>query len=120
MLSTEVKAINCIVRKMQSFAFHSRTYAIVQVDEQSEDVMGQNSLGELFLLDLNVNFTIKLTCPHALINLHTYWRMSQVCYQFQRGECTRGDGCRFSHETGGDSGFAPRKTGTCYAFQRGT
>ena len=24
-----------------------------------------------------------------------------VCYAFQKGECTRGTGCRFSHEGGG-------------------
>eukprot|EP00601_Ochromonadales_sp_CCMP2298_P032556 CAMPEP_0173348582 /NCGR_PEP_ID=MMETSP1144-20121109/13818_1 /TAXON_ID=483371 /ORGANISM="non described non described, Strain CCMP2298" /LENGTH=159 /DNA_ID=CAMNT_0014296253 /DNA_START=43 /DNA_END=519 /DNA_ORIENTATION=- len=51
--------------------------------------------------------------------------MSGVCFQFQRGECTRGDACRFSHSLeGGDAGgYAPRRTGggggACYAFQRG-
>jgi len=33
--------------------------------------------------------------------------MSRVCYAFTRGECDRGDGCRFSHEAdgaGGDGG----------------
>jgi len=29
--------------------------------------------------------------------------MSRVCYAFQKGECTRGDECRFSH-TGESSG----------------
>lgn len=24
-----------------------------------------------------------------------------VCYAFQKGECTRGSGCRFSHDNGG-------------------
>ena len=31
-------------------------------------------------------------------------RSSGACYAFQRGECTRGDGCRFSHEGGGGGG----------------
>ena len=46
-----------------------------------------------------------------------------VCYAFQKGECTRGDSCRFSHTMrdgyggggGGGGGGAP----VCYAFQRG-
>eukprot|EP01043_Picozoa_sp_COSAG02_P039438 COSAG02_NODE_3113_length_7338_cov_2.845559_6_plen_272_part_00 len=49
-----------------------------------------------------------------------------VCYAFQRGECTRGDTCRFSHsgEPGpGGSAYSPRGGrgggGVCYAFQRG-
>ena len=41
-----------------------------------------------------------------------------VCYAFQRGECTRGDACRFSHDP--NAGAAPqRSTAPCYAFQRG-
>jgi cold-inducible RNA-binding protein len=28
-----------------------------------------------------------------------------VCYAFQKGECTRGSGCRFSHDGGGGGGF---------------
>lgn len=27
-----------------------------------------------------------------------------VCYAFQKGECTRGSGCRFSHDNGGGGG----------------
>ena len=27
-----------------------------------------------------------------------------TCYAFQKGECTRGSGCRFSHEGGGGGG----------------
>ena len=30
-----------------------------------------------------------------------------VCYDFQKGECTRGDSCRFSHTEGGGGGGAP-------------
>lgn len=60
-------------------------------------------------------------------------RGPSVCYAHQRGECQRGESCRFSHSNeegggggGGGGGFsggynsAPRnKTGTCYAHQRG-
>ncbi|KAI9002974.1 putative zinc-binding domain-containing protein [Hyaloraphidium curvatum] len=63
-----------------------------------------------------------------------------VCYAFQKGECTRGDSCRFSHEGGGGGGgFNSRGRGrggarggrggrgaaggggggVCYAFQKG-
>ena len=49
-----------------------------------------------------------------------------VCYAFQRGECTRGDACRFSHEEGGGGGGGggydrppSRGAPACYAFQRG-
>ena len=27
-----------------------------------------------------------------------------TCYAFQKGDCTRGSGCRFSHEGGGGGG----------------
>ena len=27
-----------------------------------------------------------------------------VCYAYQKGECTRGDSCRFAHAEGGDGG----------------
>jgi len=37
-----------------------------------------------------------------------------ICYSFQRGECARGDNCRYLHET-----QERRKTGICYSFQRG-
>ena len=30
--------------------------------------------------------------------------MSGVCFAFQRGECERGNSCRFSHEGGGGGG----------------
>lgn len=33
-------------------------------------------------------------------------KASGVCFAFQRGECTRGDDCRFSHEL---SGAAPQR-----------
>ena len=50
-----------------------------------------------------------------------------VCYAFQRGECTRGDACRFSHTEGpngggGGGGYGSGGGGSapvCYAFQRG-
>jgi hypothetical protein len=47
-----------------------------------------------------------------------------VCYAFQKGECTRGDSCRFSHTEGGGSGggYGGRGGGgapVCYAFQKG-
>lgn len=58
------------------------------------------------------------------------------CYDFQKGTCTRGDGCRFSHGSGGgggggssygdrgggygDRGGGSRGGGPCYAFQKGT
>lgn len=46
--------------------------------------------------------------------------MAPICFAFQRGECTRGDGCRFSHS---EDGSAPpaRHTGRglCFSFQRG-
>jgi hypothetical protein len=40
-----------------------------------------------------------------------------VCYSFQRGECNRGDDCRYLHETQETQGR--RKTSVCYSFQRG-
>ena len=50
--------------------------------------------------------------------------MPGVCYQYQKGECTRGDSCRFSHDGKGEAGnysAAPRRGGgnVCYAFQKG-
>ncbi|XP_003563222.1 zinc finger CCCH domain-containing protein 25 [Brachypodium distachyon] len=38
-----------------------------------------------------------------------------VCYAFQKGECSRGDSCRFSH----DEQVAVQARGICYAFQKG-
>ena len=49
-----------------------------------------------------------------------------VCYAFQKGECTRGDACRFSHVEGGGGGGGGGYGGgggggapPCYAFQKG-
>jgi cleavage and polyadenylation specificity factor subunit 4 len=51
-----------------------------------------------------------------------------VCYAFQKGECTRGDQCRFSHSEGGGGGGGGGGFGgggggggapVCYAFQKG-
>ena len=47
-----------------------------------------------------------------------------VCFAFQKGECTRGDACRFSHTEGGGGGgggfgASPRSSAPCYAFQKG-
>ena len=40
-------------------------------------------------------------------------RKPGVCYAFQRGECTRGDSCRFSHEGGaGDAGGKKQRRST--------
>ena len=45
---------------------------------------------------------------------------SGPCYAFQRGECDRGDSCRFSHEAGGAaSSGPPAARGVCYSFQKG-
>jgi RNA-binding motif X-linked protein 2 len=47
---------------------------------------------------------------------------SNECFAFKKGECTRGDGCRFSHAGEGSSapaGTPMAKTGTCFAFQKG-
>ena len=45
-----------------------------------------------------------------------------VCYAFQKGECTRGDGCRFAHGAGGAGGGARPGGGSggppCYSFQK--
>jgi len=46
-----------------------------------------------------------------------------VCYDWQAGNCTRGEGCRFAHgdeggAAGGDS-RPERKRGVCYDFQAG-
>ena len=40
-----------------------------------------------------------------------------VCYAFQKGECTRGDACRFSHDPNAEA--PQRSSAPCYAFQRG-
>ncbi len=52
--------------------------------------------------------------------------LSTTGYAFQRGECERGDSCRFSHAAEGEySAPAPREareakpSGICYAFNRG-
>ena len=49
-----------------------------------------------------------------------------MCYAFQKGECTRGDACRFSHVEGGGGGGGGGYGGgggggapPCYAFQKG-
>lgn len=70
----------------------------------------------------------------------SFGRGQGACYAFQRGECDRGDSCRFSHEesTGngdanrnsrgsdfgwgssrGSDGGAYSRTKVCFAFQRG-
>jgi hypothetical protein len=58
----------------------------------------------------------------------TAQRKTGTCYAFQRGECDRGDSCRFAHGPGGGGGGGGfggggfgggRPTGICYAFQRG-
>ncbi|GMI21996.1 hypothetical protein TeGR_g13735 [Tetraparma gracilis] len=47
------------------------------------------------------------------------------CYAFQKGECTRGDQCRFSHDGEASGGGArpsfgaDRPKGVCYAWGRG-
>jgi|EP00505_MAST-04D_sp_SCG-Rhode-Island_P001832 cleavage and polyadenylation specificity factor subunit 4 len=65
-------------------------------------------------------------------------RGKPVCYAFQRGECNRGEECRYAHESGGGGGGGgydrggrggydrggrggggDRPRGVCYAFQRG-
>ncbi len=60
-------------------------------------------------------------------------RPAGICYAFQRGECDRGSGCRFSHDTnGGDrterewrdrsDGDRPQRSSSsqvCYKFQKG-
>ena len=38
-----------------------------------------------------------------------------ICYSFQRGECNRGDACRYLHETQ----ERKRGPGVCYSYQRG-
>lgn len=38
-----------------------------------------------------------------------------ICHAFQKGECSRGDSCRFSH----DEQVAVQNRGICYAFQKG-
>lgn len=46
-------------------------------------------------------------------------RKTGICYAFERGECDRGDRCRFSHGAASGDRGAPRSKGVCYAFQRG-
>jgi hypothetical protein len=53
-------------------------------------------------------------------------RAAPVCYAFQKGECTRGDACRFAHGEGGGGGGGGGFGGgggggapVCYAFQKG-
>eukprot|EP00242_Pyramimonas_sp_CCMP2087_P016734 CAMPEP_0198210220 /NCGR_PEP_ID=MMETSP1445-20131203/19968_1 /TAXON_ID=36898 /ORGANISM="Pyramimonas sp., Strain CCMP2087" /LENGTH=155 /DNA_ID=CAMNT_0043884227 /DNA_START=99 /DNA_END=562 /DNA_ORIENTATION=- len=53
-------------------------------------------------------------------------RSAGVCGDFQRGTCTRGDGCRFSHdpeaaaaESAGRAAM-PRSDQPCYQFTQGT
>jgi RNA-binding motif X-linked protein 2 len=52
--------------------------------------------------------------------------MHGVCFAFQKGECTRGEACRFTHAAEGDGGedtssMAQSKLpGVCFAFQKGT
>jgi len=44
------------------------------------------------------------------------------CYAFQRGECDRGNSCRFSHDVGGGGGGGGGRGGSrpiCYKFQSG-
>ena len=46
--------------------------------------------------------------------------MPGICYAFQKGECERGDACRFSHnEAEADSSTLPKPRGICYAFNKG-
>jgi len=42
------------------------------------------------------------------------------CHAFARGECNRGDSCRYRHDGGGGGGGGGmRPTGSCHAFARG-
>ena len=41
-----------------------------------------------------------------------------VCYDFQKGQCTRGPACRFAHD-GGFGGGGGGGYGVCYDFQKG-
>lgn len=50
--------------------------------------------------------------------------VSDACYAFERGECNRGDTCRFSHNINDDgSGSQPQHgaiaSNACFAYLRG-
>eukprot|EP00930_Biecheleria_cincta_P036061 TRINITY_DN24761_c0_g1_i1.p1 TRINITY_DN24761_c0_g1~~TRINITY_DN24761_c0_g1_i1.p1 ORF type:complete len:546 (+),score=88.75 TRINITY_DN24761_c0_g1_i1:50-1687(+) len=53
-----------------------------------------------------------LLCPFPGDAEVRSWR--GVCFAFQRGECPRGDGCRYAHEAGG-----VRRRRPCFNFQKG-
>merc|ERR1711865_576158 len=44
---------------------------------------------------------------------------SQECFDFQKGRCDRGSGCRFSHDGGGGGGGGDRGGGDRYDDRRG-
>ncbi len=52
-------------------------------------------------------------------------RSSAMCFAFQRGECDRGNSCKFSHGAGSEadtnraSSSVRKAAGVCYAFQTG-
>ena len=52
---------------------------------------------------------------------HMHDKLMDICFDFTRGQCNRGDNCRFSHDLPPNGQIPPRpKTaGVCFDYTKG-
>lgn len=73
------------------------------------------------------NTTVKSDTKFSVTLNEPKSEKSTICFAFEKGECTRGDGCRFDHISSGNSRSErterrerdDKKSTICFAFQKG-